>query len=234
VSASKLDFDSFRALTFDCYGTLVDWEAGIATAVSALLQSHGAEAESETILELYGRFEPAAQSGPFKPYRQVLALVVTSFGEQFGFAPTAAERRALAESIAEWPVFPDTVEALSRLARRHRLAILSNIDDDLYALTAPRLGVEFDGVVTAQQVGSYKPARGHFEAALKLFGGTPREILHVAQSLFHDVATAHELGFATAWVNRRRGRSGAGATPPSPAVPDLEVPDLRSLADLAS
>jgi 2-haloacid dehalogenase len=230
----SLDFDSYRILTFDCYGTLIDWEAGIATAVGGLLGCHGIEVEKETILELHARFEPAAQAGPFKPYRQVLERVVEDFGDHYGFVPRASERQALAESIADWPAFPDTVEALARLRRRYRLAILSNIDDDLFALTAPKLGVEFDGVVTAQQVGSYKPARGHFDVALERFAVSRGEMLHVAQSLFHDIAVARELGFPTVWVNRRRGRAGSGATPPSHARPDLEVPDLESLADLAS
>jgi len=227
-----LDLNAFRVLTFDCYGTLIDWETGIAAAVTRLLDAHGVAIERDAILELHARFEPAAQSGPFKLYRQVLAEVVDRFGEHCGFEPSAKERGALAESIADWPAFPDTGAALGRLAERYELAILSNIDDDLITLSTRRLEVDFRWVVTAQQVGSYKPAPGHFEAALERFGVAREQILHVAQSLYHDIGVARELGFATVWVNRRRDQAGEGATPPAQVVPDLEVPDLASLAAL--
>lgn len=225
-----LDLSSYEILTFDCYGTLVDWESGIARALGALLSQRGLDLDRERLLALYADFEPAAQAGEFKPYREVLAAVVDRFGERFGFEPTASERGSLAASLGDWSVFPDTRAALASLAKHYRLAVLSNIDDDLFAATAGHLGVAFDTVITAQQVGSYKPAPGHFLAALEELGSRER-ILHVAQSLFHDVAVARELGIATVWVNRRQGRDG-GATPPSAARPDLEVPDLASLASL--
>jgi len=225
-----LDFSSYKVLTFDCYGTLVDWESGIASALGTLLEAHDVELDRESLLELYAEVEPQAQAGDFKPYRQVLATVVDRFGERLGFEPTTAERGSLSESLGDWPVFADTREALASLARHYRLAVLSNIDDDLFAQTARHLGVEFAAVITAQQVNSYKPAPGHFHAALAQLA--PRsEILHVAQSLFHDVAVAGDLGISTVWVNRRQDSSG-GATPPSTAQPDLEVPDLASLVAL--
>ena len=232
----KLDLSTYEVLTFDCYGTLVDWESGIAAALGELLAAHGLEGERERLLELYSGFEPQAQAGVFKPYREVLAEVVDRFGVHFGFVPSPAERGCLADSLPGWPLFPDTRAALERLAARYRLAVLSNIDDDLFAGTARRLGVPLDGVITAQQVGSYKPAPGHFEAAMERLA--PRErLLHVAQSLFHDVAVARGLGIATVWVNRRGegegSATGSGATPPSTARPDLEVPDLATLAALA-
>ncbi len=228
-----LDVASFKVLTFDCYGTLIDWESGIATALEDLLTAHGVRASRDEVLELHARFEPALQAGAFRPYREVLAGVVDRFGDHYSFEPTALERAALAESIADWPAFPDTVEALASLARRHRLAILSNIDDDLFARSARRLQVDFAAVVTAQQVGSYKPAPGHFEEALIRLAASRDEVLHVAQSLFHDIAPAKSLGFRTVWVNRRRGQSGGGATPAATAIPDLEVVDLAELAALA-
>ena len=225
-----LALSSYRVLTFDCYGTLVDWEAGISKALGDLLARHSIELERERLLALYAELEPAAQEGDFKPYREVLAAVVDGFGERLGFEATEDERSMLADSIGDWPVFPDTRAALARLAQRYRLAVLSNIDDDLFAETAPHLGVPFEAVITAQQVRSYKPRPGHFHAALERLAPR-REILHVAQSLFHDIAVARQLGIATVWVNRRRSSSG-GATPASAARPDLEVPDLASLADL--
>jgi len=227
-----LDLSAYTVLTFDCYGTLVDWETGIAAALDSLLAEHGVELDREDLLQLYAEFERAAQVGEFKPYREVLAAVVDRFAERFGFAATARDRGLLAASLGDWPVFPDTRAALESLAAHYRLAVLSNIDDDLFADTARHLGVEFEAVITAQQVGSYKPAPGHFHAALKRLA--PREaLLHVAQSLFHDVAVARSLGIATVWVNRR-GKSEGGATPSSAARPDLEVPDLASLAALVA
>ena len=226
-----LDFSSYKVLTFDCYGTLVDWESGLATALGALLSQRGIDLDREGLLALHAEFEPAAQVGPFKPYREVLATVVDRFAERFGFAASASERQSLAESIGDWPVFPDTQETLKQLAESYPLAILSNIDDDLFALSAAKLGVSFEAVITAQQVGSYKPAPAHFHAAFEQLAAR-EEILHVAQSLFHDVAVARELGLATVWVNRRQAKVGGGATPPSSARPDIEVPDLASLAAL--
>ncbi len=229
-----LDLASFEAVTFDCYGTRIDWESGIAAAIGAILERHGITATRAQILELHARLEPAAQSGDYRPYREVLATVVDGFGERHGFRPTAAERYELARSIADWPIFEDTNAALGRLAAQFRLAILSNIDDALFALTVPRLTVDFDAIVTAEQVRAYKPARPHFEAALERLEVARERVLHVAQSLFHDIAPARALGISTVWVNRRQGLAGPGATPPASAVPDLEVPDLATLAELAA
>jgi 2-haloacid dehalogenase len=232
--AGSLDLGSFEALTFDCYGTLIDWEDGLAGALLPLLAAHGVDATREEVLAQHSRFEPAAQSGPYRSYRDVLARVVDAFGAHHGFTPTPAERGALAESIRHWPPFADSVAALHRLARHYRLAILSNIDDDLLAASVRRLEVDFDCLVTAEQVGSYKPAPGHFTAGLARLGLPRRRVLHVAQSLYHDIAPAGALGWATVWVDRRRGTAGSGATPEATARPDLVVPDLRTLADRAA
>ncbi|HET8629734.1 MAG TPA: haloacid dehalogenase type II [Thermomicrobiales bacterium] len=229
-----LAFDRFTYLTFDCYGTLIDWERGILDALRPLLDRHGATLSDDQILELFGEFEAAAEAGPYLPYRDVLAAVVDGFGARLGFTPTADERASLAASVGDWPAFPDTVDALRSLARRYRLAILSNVDDDLFAGSARRLGVDFAAVITAQQVGSYKPDRRNFRAALARLDVPPDQVLHVGQSLFHDIAPAKELGLTTVWVNRRHDRPGFGATPPATAQPDLEVPDLRTLARLTS
>ncbi|HEX5506558.1 MAG TPA: haloacid dehalogenase type II [Thermomicrobiales bacterium] len=229
-----LAFDRYTHLTFDCYGTLIDWERGILATLRPLLARHDAMLTDDQILELYGEFEAAAEAGPYQPYRDVLAAVVDGFGARLGFNPTAAERDALAASVGDWPAFPDTVDALHALARRYRLAILSNVDDDLFAGSARRLGVDFAAVITAQQVGSYKPDRRNFRAALARLGVPADRVLHVAQSLFHDIAPAKDLGLATLWVNRRHDRPGFGATPPATARPDLEVPDLRTLARMTN
>ena len=231
VGLAPLDDGCVEALTFDCYGTLIDWEAGIVAAVRPLLQVHDvSKPDEQELLEQFARLEPAAQSGVFRPYRAVLEEVAQGFGAAYGFQPTVAENARFATSVTAWPVFPDSPAALRVLGSRYRLAIVSNVDDDLFAGSAARLGAAFDVVVTAQQVGSYKPAHAHFHEVLRRLDLPRERVIHVAQSLFHDVAPARELGIATVWVNRRAGRRGGGATAPSAARPDLEVPDLRTLA----
>lgn len=229
-----MDFGRFEALTFDCYGTLIDWERGILEALAPLLSAHGApHPGDDALLERFAAEESRVEAGPFLPYREVLREVVRHVGRGLGFEPTAEEAEAFAGSVGAWPPFPDTVEALRTLAGRYRLAVVSNVDDDLFAGSAARLGVVFDEVVTALQVRSYKPAPTHFHEALLRLDLTADRVLHVAQSLYHDVAPARALGFTCVWVNRRAGRSGGGATPPAHAEPHLEVPDLATLARLA-
>jgi len=228
-----LPFERFDALTFDCYGTLIDWESGILTALRPVLSRHGIEAADTRVLAAYAAEEESAEEGDYRPYRDVLRAVMRGLGGRFGFTPAADEIDCLSASIEAWPPFPDTLEALRLLERRYRLAIVSNIDDDLFSGTARRLEVEFDEVITARQVKSYKPRPAHFETALQRLGLPRDRLLHVAQSLFHDIAPARRLGLSTVWVNRRHDREGFGATPPSEARADLEVPDLRTLARLA-
>ncbi|MGD8319682.1 MAG: haloacid dehalogenase type II [Gemmatimonadota bacterium] len=225
-----MKLDEFEALTFDCYGTLVDWERGILTALRPSLEAHGVEAgDDDQLLERFGRLEAAAEAGTFQPYRAVLAEVMRGFGQELGFDPTPEEVAGFAGSVLDWPAFPDTVASLGALGERYRLAVVSNVDDDLFAETRKRLGVRFDAVVTAQQVQSYKPARPHFDEVLRRLDLPRQRVLHVAQSLYHDIAPARRLGFACVWVNRRAGRPGGGATAPAEATPDLEVPDLTTL-----
>jgi 2-haloacid dehalogenase len=228
-----LPFERFEALTFDCYGTLIDWERGILDALRPLLARHLVDRADDEILSCYAAEEERAERGPYRSYREVLREVVRQLGDRLGFAPAGGDLDCLGASVGSWPPFPDTVEALRSLKRRYRLAIVSNIDDDLFAVTARRLEVPFDQVITAGQVRSYKPAPAHLETALERLGVGRDRLLHVAQSLFHDIEPARRLGLATVWVNRRRGRAGSGATPAGTARPDLEVADLASLARLA-
>ncbi|HET8947825.1 MAG TPA: haloacid dehalogenase type II [Candidatus Polarisedimenticolia bacterium] len=229
-----LPFDRFEALTFDCFGTLVDWESGILEALLPVVQRHRVEADAEHLLRLYAEAESDLEAGPYLPYTEVLGRVMVRVGQALGFEPSAEERGRLARSLPAWPLFPDTVPSLATLARRFRLAIVSNVDDDLFAGVARRLTVPFDAVITAQQVRSYKPAPAHFLRALKTLRLPTERVLHVAQSRFHDIAPASALGFTTVWVNRRSGRAGSGATPEGGAIPDLEVPDLATLARAAA
>jgi 2-haloacid dehalogenase len=229
----SLDFDHFRYLSFDCYGTLIDWETGLTTALKTVLDRRGIVMERNELLARYAETEAAMEAGGFRPYRRILQDVLVGLGDTLGFEPTEAELEAFPESIREWPAFPDSTMALQALETRYRLVILSNIDDDLFAHSRAILGIEFDRVFTAGQIGSYKPSPRNFEYLIEHLGVPLGEILHVAQSLYHDIAPAKELGLTTVWINRRHGLDGPGATPPAEAEPDLELPDLASLALLA-
>jgi 2-haloacid dehalogenase len=222
-----MDYSGFDALTFDCYGTLVDWERGILAALPAGL-------DGERVLEAFAEFESELEGGPYLRYREVLERCYDGLAVRFGFEPDAAQRVAFADSVGDWPPFPDSPDALARLKERFRLGVITNCDDDLFARSKARLGVEFDWVVTAEQVGAYKPSPRGFEEAFARMD-TPRErVLHVAQSLFHDHATAKRLGLSTVWIDRRHGREGGGATPPAEATPDAVFPDMASFAQAAT
>ena len=225
-----LDFNRFELLTFDCYGTLIDWETGILSALHRILSAHGKKIDDAALLRLYGDFEQLSEQGAFHPYREVLECVVRQFGKEFGFIPTAAETRSLPDSLPGWKPWPDTVAALQQLKSRFRLAILSNVDDDLFAGTRPQLGVEFDEVITAQQAQAYKPSLKLFEIALTRVNTPAHRVLHVGQSIFHDVVPAQALGLATVWVNRPFARPGIGAVKSAEAKPDLTVSSLAELA----
>jgi len=230
---TELDFRRFDAMTFDCYGTLIDWETGIERGLRAVLDPRGARPAADELLELFARSEAAAEAGPYLGYRDVLARCAREACGAFGVTPTDDEVAAFAGSVGEWPAFPDSTAALRRLHERFRLGVITNCDDDLCAASSARLGVTFDWVVTAQQVGSYKPSMRGFEVAFDRMDVPRERILHVAQSLYHDHVPAKALGLSTVWVDRRHGRAGSGATPPATATPDLVVPDMKTLADLA-
>jgi 2-haloacid dehalogenase len=225
-----MDFSRFTTISFDCYGTLIDWEAGILPILQTVLRSHGVSLPSAAILELYGEFEAVAESGPYQHYRDVLQSVVRAFADHFHFQATSAEIRSLYESLHAWPAFPDTVPALRQLHERYKLVVISNIDDDLFAETRKHLGVEFDGVITAEQARSYKPSLNNFQMGLRTLALSPDRLLHAAQSVYHDVVPARSLGISTVWVNRKSARPGIGAVRASAGRPDIEVPDLASLA----
>lgn len=225
------DFKHFQVLTFDCYGTLIDWETGIFSALRPVLAAHGKAPADRAILELYSELEADAEQGEFRCYREVLQAVVTGFGKRLGFTPTDAEARSLPDSLATWKPFADARESLRRLKSAHRLAIISNVDDDLFSATAPKLGVEFDHIVTAQRARCYKPGIAIFNLALEEMGVARDRVLHVGQSIYHDVIPAQSLGIATVWVNRASPRPNAGAARSAQGSPDLEVQDLKTLAD---
>ena len=229
-STEPIDPGRYDVLTFDCYGTLIDWEAGILAALRAVLDAHGAGAGDEALLTTYAGFEAAAEAGPYLPYREVLAQSLRGVSASLGVEPTAAEVQGFSESVGDWPAFADSAVALARLARRFRLGVVTNCDTDLFARSNAKLGVRFDWVITAEQLGSYKPNPRNLELARERIGGPVERHLHVAQSLFHDHVPAHALGLTTVWINRRHGRPGSGATPPVEAAPDYTFDDMASFA----
>jgi 2-haloacid dehalogenase len=231
---TALDFDRFDALTFDCYGTLIDWETGILRGLRTVLEPSGATATDDELLEAYARQEAALEHGPYLRYREVLARAARGVAEGLGVTPAEAELAAFGGSVGDWPAFEDTADALRRLKERFRLGVITNCDDDLFAASNRRLDVTFDWVITAQQVGAYKPSHRNFDAAFAVVDVPRQRILHVAQSLFHDHVPAKARGLTTAWIDRRHDKAGSGATPAAAAVtPDVIAPDMRTFADLA-
>ena len=214
----------FDVITFDCYGTLVDWERGIGAWFEDSAAADGVAITRPEILAAYAGIEPAVEADSFRPYRDVLAETALRVAKRFAWSLTPERARGLAESLPSWQPFPDTNPALERLVSAgYRLGILSNVDDDLLAGTLRQLTVPFDLLVTAQQVRSYKPAAGHFETARRRIDES--RWLHAAQSHVHDVVPCRALGVPVAWVNRK-------AEPAHPeARPDLEVRTLAGLAD---
>jgi len=224
-----LNFETFQVLLFDCYGTLIDWESGIISAIKPILRDHNISLTDDQMLGLYAMLESEAEKGEYLGYKSILIEVMKGFGNKLGFIPSQYELECLVKSIKDWAPFPDSVRALQDLKEKYRLAILSNVDDDLFALSAAHLQVDFDWVITAEQARSYKPSLNNFHLAIERIGLPKEKIVHVAQSLFHDIVPARKLGLSTVWVNRRHGKEGFGATPPAESKLDLELPDLSTL-----
>ena len=226
----------FEALSFDCYGTLIDWEAGLSAVLVPWARAHGLDVTEEQLLTEYSAAEAAAEAEhPADLYPDVLARSMRVVGGKLGAEVTAEEAARLAGSVPDWPAFADSHGALAALGARFKLIILSNVDRASFAGSNARLGVEFTGVITAQDVGSYKPSQRNFDALLSeaaRLGVGPGKLLHVAQSLFHDHVPAKRAGLPTVWINRRHARPGWGATPepPAPVTPDWEFPSMAAFA----
>jgi 2-haloacid dehalogenase len=210
-----------RWATFDCYGTLIDWNGGIGVA---LRQVFGPKADVPALLERYHELEPVIEGERYRTYREVLDLCLAGLAMEQGRALDDSEAHALSQSLPEWPAFPEVPDALTEAQRRGwKLAILSNCDRDLIATSLPRLGARFDRVIVAQDVGAYKPKHDHWERFFELTNADPGRHVHVGASLFHDVAPAQEMDMPSVWINRL----GESAEP----VPDRELSDLSGLPD---
>jgi len=227
----------FNTLTFDCYGTLIDWESGIFAALQPLLTKSGNALARDAALEAFARHESAQErETPDMIYSGVLAQVHARLAREWGVAGDAASDRRFGASVPDWPAFADSPAALAYLKQHYKLVILSNVDRVSFAGSNRRLGVEFDAIHTAQDIGSYKPDPRNFRYMLARFaqrGIGPAQILHTAQSLFHDHAPAKEVGLASCWIDRRHAAAGWGATmpPPANAAYDFRFTSLAAMAD---
>ena len=227
----------FEALSFDCYGTLIDWEAGIGSVLRDWADRRGLDMTTEELLVAYADQEAqAARNHPTDPYPSILSRAMRGLGKQLDTEVSFDDSHALATSVPDWPAFPDSADALEQLSRHFKLIILSNIDNESFAASNAKLGVTFDAIITAEDVGSYKPAPGNFDALDHRIDsmGIPRDrLLHVAQSLFHDHVPAKERGMTTVWINRRHADPGWGATPNPLAevTPDWTFTSMAEFAD---
>ncbi len=216
--------DEYDLITFDCYGTLIDWEGGISQAFQREASRDYHHLDRAAIIEAYLIEEPAVEAAAYRSYREVLTEAAQRVAARLGWPITPERATFLADSLPNWQPFADTNAALERLARKFQLGILSNTDDDLFAATCRHFTVAFEPIITAQHVQSYKPGHAHFLAARQRCQG--KRWLHAAQSYFHDVVPARELGVPVIWVNRKQEGVRAGGS-----LPTYEVADLKSLAD---
>jgi len=231
-----MKLNDFKVLTFDCYGTLIDWETGMVNALTPLTAKLGGQLTRNEILEAHARHESFQQrQTPQKRYREVLATVYKRLAEEWGVNASWAECVAYGNSIPNWPAFPDTADALRYLKQHYKLVILSNVDNESFAESNKKLGVEFDAIYTAEDIGSYKPTANNFEymlTMLKSRGYEKTDILHTAESMFHDHAPANRFGLASCWIYRRHAQEGFGATMNPGEMPHYDF-RFNSLGEMA-
>lgn len=226
----------FSTLTFDCYGTLIDWESGMVKALEPLTSRATRPLSRDDILAAHARHESSQQATtPAKRYSDLLAVVYKRLAEEWGVPVSWAECRTYGSSVGNWPAFPDSAEALKYLKQHYKLVILSNVDNESFALSNAKLGVEFDAVYTAEDIGSYKPSLRNFEYMLDKLTTLSVEkvdILHTAESLFHDHGPANQMGLVSCWIHRRHALGGFGATMEPGAMPKIDF-KFTSLGELA-
>lgn len=231
-----MNIHNFKVLTFDCYGTLIDWETGMVNALAPLTEKLSGRLTRNAILEAHARHESSQQlQTPQKRYREILAIVYKRLAEEWGVSASWAECVAYGNSIQHWPAFPDTADALRYLKQHYKLVILSNVDNESFAESNKKLGVEFDAIYTAEDIGSYKPAAANFDyllSMLKSRGYEKADILHTAESMFHDHAPANQFGLASCWIYRRHAQEGFGATMNPGQMPHYDF-RFNSMGDMA-
>jgi 2-haloalkanoic acid dehalogenase type II len=227
----------FSTLTFDCYGTLIDWETGMFEALKPLTSGVAGGLSRDRILEAHARQESSQQvATPTMKYSELLAVVYKRLGEEWGVPAPWADCQAYGNSVKDWPAFPDSVDALAYLKQHYKLVILSNVDNQSFAHSNRRLGVTFDAIYTAQDIGSYKPAQRNFDymiSKLETLGVSKQHILHTAESLFHDHGPANRAGLSSCWIYRRHGQQGFGATMDPGVTPQYNF-HFTSMAELAA
>jgi 2-haloacid dehalogenase len=226
----------FKALTFDCYGTLIDWESGMLEALKPLASQSSAPLSRNAVLEAHARHESAQQAQtPGMRYRELLAIVYKRLAEEWAVPVPWSQCVSYGLSVRDWPAFPDTAEALQYLKKHFKLVILSNVDNETFSFSNQKLGVSFDAIYTAEDIGSYKPALGNFDymlAGLKSIDVEKNEILHTAESMFHDHKPANQVGLASCWIHRRHNDQGFGATMNPGATPKYDF-RFTSMAEMA-
>ncbi len=220
-----MDYSRIRLLSFDCYGTLIDWRKSILDILEPLFNETGVVFSRDELFEVFLQADRGMTGSMYMPYREMLAEILLLMADELRVSISHGSRYILSDRFGDWQPFPDTIESLQALKERYRLAILSNVDDDLFSITSALLGIEFDYILTAEQLGSYKPSEKNFNLAQERFGLGLEEILHVAQSIHHDIIPSNTLGWNNVWVNRY---AEPERTDPR-EFPDLEVPDLASL-----
>jgi 2-haloacid dehalogenase len=216
----------FYLITFDCYGTLIDWELGMKNALKNLVESRGLSFDIKSMPQRYIEIEIEIEKETYRKYKEILALGVRRLFKEKGIELASKEERIFADTITKWPPFEETTEVLRKLKEKYKLAILSNIDDELIQHSIKLIGVEFDGVITAEQVKSYKPSHGHWKRMTESFKLPKENVLHVAASYEHDIVPAKELGFQVVWINRKNEKAKGIINP------DYEFRDLRPLVNL--
>ncbi|MDG4855084.1 MULTISPECIES: haloacid dehalogenase type II [unclassified Mesorhizobium] len=225
----------FKALTFDCYGTLIDWESGMIEGLKPLTERAGGRLSRDEILEAHARHESSQQNWtPARRYRDLLSIVYKRLAEEWGVVATAEECTAYGESVKDWPAFADSAEALRYLKQHYKLIILSNVDNKSFSFSNKKLGVDFDAIYTAEDIGSYKPSARNFDYMLEklaTIGVEKSQVLHTAESMFHDHAPANRVGLASCWIYRRHADQGFGATMHPGYMPNVDF-RFDSMADL--
>jgi len=231
-----MKLSNFKVLTFDCYGTLIDWESGMIAALAPLTDRVQRPLTRNEILETHARHESSQErQTPTKRYRELLAVVYRRLAEEWNVNVSWDECLRYGQSIKDWPAFPDTAEALKYLEGYYKLVILSNVDNESFAASNQKLGVEFDAIYTAEDIGSYKPADANFEYMLSMLqsrGFEKSDILHTAESLFHDHAPANRHGLHSCWIYRRHAQEGFGATMHPGEMPHYDF-RFNTIAEMA-